>query len=311
MKGPRENPGRTRKYFGSRLAGALTGGGIAAVALLLVVAPGGFAAVTVTPPYTGVTSNSLSTSVSGCAHATSAHPFSFNLNTGRAAFTGSTSSSACGGGFGGVGGSAAGSVSSSTSAALHLALPSGRHTLTTNWNATWTAVGSVSGGGSCPTSTYTYSYPPTNYSLTYTDGYCAAESFVQAYVFTYLYDVTNNTYVFPSTSNLSNYDIVIVNAAAQKYTSIYYGCSTSTNGTSCFTYNSSAAGPTTFTSIGTAVDHLVLKGTFASTHTYALLVYVEAYLYSYTSGWAHAKASCSLNLGTLGAGVTLTSFTVH
>jgi hypothetical protein len=252
--------------------------------------------------------------VYGCAHASTPHPWSFSLTTGKAAFTGSVSASTCGGSFAGVGGYGAASSSGGSEAAIKLSLPNGNHAVNINVNASWSTAGSVSGSGACPTRSYHYVNPSNSsqyYYATYGDCYASADAYLIGYA--YLMDVTNGTTVTPTNASYYGYYVLYGIHSAQKYHSIYYGCQSgygNSSGRHCFSYNFSSSGPTTFSSIGTALGFANFQGTFNHAHTYALLFFVSGALSAYTNGWSNGKASATLNAGSYGTGITLTRILV-
>jgi len=163
-------------------------------------------------------------------------------------------------------------------------LPTGKHMVTVNWSVI------VSGA-----TTFT---APTSCTLIGAPSYAYCDTYVSAYMYAYSYliDMTNGTYIYPTNyySGMSSY--------VSNYT--YYSGGT--------WYYSSSGTAGTFSSSGPVV--WFWNYTFVKTHKYVAETgwYSDAYAdaYTYQATVAGGGGSASLNAATLGNGVDLTSISI-
>jgi hypothetical protein len=256
-------------------------------------------AATTVAPFTGKVLKYSSNDVGGCATGLTAHKGSWSLLTGVYAWAASSTSKVCGGSVP-ISINSHSTLSAEFVSSIKINVPSGAHSVASNFSAAWMASGAIAASGKCPTQTYHYS------TYSYTSGYCATDSFMELIAYAEIFDATNQSFI---RSNSGNYgDAVAQFNYSENYTSIYGYCPTGGN---CTWYNYTYSTPTTsFSSTGSTTATAWTNGTFAAGHHYYLLVDIFGYVSTYAIGFPHASAKASLNAGTSGNGVTLKSIYV-
>ncbi|HEV2316363.1 MAG TPA: hypothetical protein VGV89_02150 [Thermoplasmata archaeon] len=267
------------------------------VAVLMAIAPAASATKTVAP-FTGKTVKATVSEQIGCGSAKATTKPSWSLTTGAFHWAANGAARTCGAPFALVVNSI-GLLEQEYFSMINVAVPSGSHSVQVNYSSAWSMSGSISATGSCATHTYRYS------TFNYTTGFCIAESFAELFANTYIYDASNNSYIYQTSGstgvNAFNY--------SENYTDIYWTC---TVGGSCTSYNYTySSASLTFGSSGSSAGSTAyINGTFVAGHHYYVISDIFGYVLAQTTGWPHASAKVTVNAGALGNGVTLNSITV-
>jgi hypothetical protein len=272
----------------------VTAGAASALVLVMALAPLA-GATTQGPPYKGWTLKGSFVDKNDCAKSSITTKPNFSIKTGKFVFAATGTAATCKVHSGYVGTQSFVEQDNSVWLGIPEKLSTGAHNLSLAFTVGYTDSGHQSASGSCPiTQVFTSG------SYTYHDGYCSAISEVEILAYPWVQDNTNG-------SQITQYYAAGGYNYTQNYTDIYYYCS----GSTCTSYNSSYASPTTsFSNIVSMTQTVYITGSFVGSHSYTLIVDFEAFIYVAAEGWTHASAAGSINAGGSGNGITLNSITI-
>ena len=255
------------------------------------------ATVIVAPYHHAAQIDSNYVSSSGCIKAKETTKAHWKATTGLGKFAGWAKGASCKGIFGTIGSGSYGSVGGQFEIALSIHIGPGKTSVQAAWTIKAVGAMSLTTSGTCPSPASTSS------GYSYVDCYLAAEVGVEADA--WVVDLTNGS-TFYSTTFFFMYN----DTYQQNYTYCYSG--------TCYSYNYSyGTSPGGFS--GTFAYTSYSNGTYNAAHKYALLTYVDAFVYASLSNYAYpgasgpfptGTASASINMATLGNGATLTSVTI-
>lgn len=267
----------------------------AASALVLVMALSSMAsATTYVAPWKGFVTTQSFVDKQDCAAGKITHAATLSLHTGNFQFAGSSSATTCKQSSGSVGKSSQYEANNNIYLGLKEHFTTGYHNLSINFSAGWTATGSESASGTCPTTTYGSG------SSTYYSGYCIAISEVEILAYPYIQDNTNG-------SQISQYWAAGGFSNVENYTDIYYYYS----GGSWVSYNSSyVTSGTNYSSSVASTPSVPIAGYFVGTHSYTLLIDFEVFIWTAAEGWTHSASKGMINAAGIGNGLTLNSIHV-
>jgi hypothetical protein len=299
MRGTNESQGRKNGLRGAwgntrRWSALGVGGGAMMIAITMMLSPVAAAhtPVTYTAPYLhAVTSNSLYSSVSGCAKLaqTKLH---FSTLTGMGTWAGKATAKTCPHHLGPIGGYGSSFAEAQTLVGVPIHSFHGAATPTTvavTWTMTFSAAVAATHTGSCPAVVLS--------STGYGYSYCAAEAFTEMFGYSYLIDLTNGSYFYSS-----NYP-TLIDLYNYSYNDTY--CYSFT----CYSYNYTASSASSSMSGSTSATWWI-NGTLNHADKYAVETYVYAYVDSYASGFPAGSASSVLDLASSGNGEALSSIVV-
>ncbi|HEV2317060.1 MAG TPA: hypothetical protein VGV89_05750 [Thermoplasmata archaeon] len=252
----------------------------------------------------------------GCAKVHTAKKWSFSLKTGVGAFAGSASANTCPGILEALGVDSVGTIDGGVLAVVPIAIGSGNHNVSVGYTAKWAQSASI-GSTTCPSRAFHY-IDASNGSYDYNGsaGTCVATAQVYLSIYAQVFDVTNRSYFAQSGGRfvLGGYFGAYNFTLLENYTSIDWVCYGPgyIGSPYCVTSNTTYQTPTTsWSNSGTAQDNIWVNSTrFVPAHHYALIFSASASVSVYAEGSPHAFARASLNLGTLGNGLSVSSVTV-
>jgi hypothetical protein len=269
------------------------GGGSILIVITMLLSPVAAAhtPVTYTAPYLkAVMSNSLYSSHGGCSKL-SMTKLHFSTVTGMGTWAGKAAAKTCRH-LGPIGGS--GSAYGQAEVLLGVPIHSFRGaatptTVAVTWSVSFAAAVAASHTGSCPA--VVLSSTGSGYS------YCSAEGFAEMFGFSYLVDLTNGTYFYPSNypSLVTLYNYTYNDTYCYAYT--------------CYSYNYSGASASS-SMAGSSSATWWINGTLNHADKYAVETYVYMYADAYAQGFPKATASASMDLASSGNGLSLTSIVV-
>jgi hypothetical protein len=287
---PRGLLGRTRRF-----AAAGVGSGATLIALAMMMAPvaAAHAPVTYSAPFlksVKVITNNID--ASGCAKVY-AKKMTFSTTTGMGVWAGKAAAKSCPRTLGPVGGQSYAQAQGETLVGVPIKAFFGAATATTvtvTWSISAVAsIAVVNGAGACP--------PAVVNSAGYGYSYCFLEAGAEMFGYSYLLDLTNGTYFYPS-----NYP-TLINLYNYTYNDTY--CYSFT----CYSYNYSAASPTSSWS-GTNTATWWINGTLNHADKYAVETYVYAYAFGEVYNFPKSSAVGSIDMASVGHGLTLASIVV-
>jgi hypothetical protein len=298
MRETNERRGRTNGLRGAlgntrRWSALGVGGGAMLIAVTMMLSPvaAAHAPVTYTAPYLkSVMTNSIYSGVSGCAKL-SQTKLHMSTVTGMGTWAGKATAHTCKH-LGPIGGY--GSAYSEAETLLGVPIHSffGAATPTTvavTWTVTYAASASAAHTGSCPAVVLS--------STGYGYSYCSASAYAEVFGYSYLIDLTNGSYFYPS-----NYPSILY---LYNYTYNDTYCYSFT----CYSYNYSYSSGSASTS-GSMPATWWINGTLNHADKYAVETYLFMYVNSYAQGFPSATAAAALDLASSGNGFSLTSIVV-
>lgn len=287
-------PRSNRLQKGIRWAELATGGSGVALAVLVALSSAAlgvtFNSINHVAPYRGAIFSANNQVVSICA---SKNRFgvtpTWNNGTGIGGWTSLSFSKSC---VQALGGTSAGYAGTFLSIAIPIHVPNGGHSVQVNANVVFTASQSLHLGGLCPAP-----------HLVNGNGYEQCTLFSQ-WCFSgcfygptpYLWDATNNTFVYSSTT------FPVHNNYTEDYN--YTTCSsnscTYSNGTTSVKAQSTVNTPFTW----------YFNSTMVKSHKYWAVISFNGFAYSSVMNYPASTATASLNFGSFGNGFNVTSVTV-
>jgi len=275
--------GPRRIGLSRRIVGLTTSGGALAVALIMALSPAAAAAGhTYHAPYAGAVSSTNSyTDQSGCATGALTSPVNWSSTTGILTLAAKASAKNCPAQLAGVGGNSYGSGSGGVDVAIPIKVAtSAAHSISVNWKIHATSSSSYT-PGTCTLATTT------------SFQYCESGADVSVYGFTYLVDLTNGTYFYP-TNYWDYYN--------ESFNETYCYSGTCYNYTYAFAYGS----------LGNV--SWFINGTLNKLDSYAIVTYLDAYASafaeSYTATLTGASGSASFSMAGGPNKATLSSIVV-
>ena len=255
------------------------------IAGLLILSPlagassAGHPTITLTAPYTGVTTYaSTSTSSSGCGMGKVPRAPSFDATTGVGGFSMKTDATSCGPFYGDSGGASAGLT-------VFVPIPaySGNNVIHAKWTVKATVTSRI-GGADCLLTSATYSY-------------CISEAYSSLGAYAYLYDQTNGSYWFADSNWAGDYT----------FTELY---------DICYAGNCSLQlTPNVHLNVDVPVTFTVHAGGLDASHAYLLEVSFSGYASVYDSAYqgtlTGASEFASVAMAGPGLGATLNSVTIR
>ncbi|MCI4331509.1 MAG: hypothetical protein L3K19_06650 [Thermoplasmata archaeon] len=291
----------------------------AGVALVMLLAPSGSGVLvrpstTLTAPYLHTSSASgKGTQVYGCAKATAPRPI-WNHLVGRIAEFNNASSKACGKSVG-VGGSSQGYAQTDLSAAIRFSISSpGSHSVTASVTLKMSTWDTFTRGG-CPAKNVPYPAKPNQYAY----GICEAAVYLSWSTSAYVVDENNISWYGNTSFAYSQNDSYYEN-----YSDCYnFGSPACTNISGTFwgtsgsgTFSTNMGGFGSFTTNGTTSLTMWSNGTqMVRNHHYVLIVSVGMSVTVFANdynllGFWPGNAVGTINMGTLGNGMTFNSVTI-
>lgn len=308
--------GRTKSRLRGLIGGATVFGALG-VALIMALAPASAAglgpntfAKATWSPYHSVFGEGCTTAKLG--------KLNFDPKTGAGRFTTSTTTAkTCGKAEGGKSADSITEIEGEIGSNVPVKLTSSNVGASETWNIQATGVTKATGGAT-PTCTptvysgnYNYGYTWFNYSEAF--ALCDVESIVEIYGYSFLVDTTTNTevaydynYLYtPIMENLSgnqiDWEAISYTYSNSSYWAYNYSGSYSAN----YTWGSPGSVSASYT------PTFYLNGTFTTGDKFLLETDIVFYLGAQVDDWAKAAASASLNVGTSGNHVDLSSVATY
>ncbi|HEV2317256.1 MAG TPA: hypothetical protein VGV89_06750 [Thermoplasmata archaeon] len=304
-------------------------GSLGAILVVLSMTLSGAAAVappsvTVKAPYHGAVQPGAYTGISGCGHAGYVKTPNFNLKTGTGGMgVGTASAKACGPGVDQIGSYNEGYLDPSLEMAITTILPTGSHSVATNWKLAWNTSGSYLVTKPCPApKSFVQEYSYTSPSYAYWDNYTGKEAicYAEAEFFidlesAYIQDLTAGGQTY-SNSCPSSYCFVQLNSSNayrendsgwEFYSYVTWNGTAYTRTHGVFSQNYTFSTAPSFSGSASKLWTMYFNGTFNRAHKYAIVVDFYGFAYADVSGYGAATAKVAVNTQTLGNGLSLSS----
>jgi hypothetical protein len=287
------------------------GAGAMAFSLLLMFASPAFA-LTISPKYHGGISYWIHPEAQSCASYHFPQKWSFNFATGKTIVNANAHAKTCPNAVPGVNDRSFGCACAQNTLGINLKVPfKGATSVGVNWSAAFRVAGTTSlNNASCPTTFHHYSDPSNgSYSYNYTSGDCYAAASVFFGANSWVYDLTNGTYVngpgiWGSGSWVAGSETYIFWG---DFGPGYSGTGTSVN----FSYNSTyTTGTTSFSNNVSSAGTTWFNSTYLHSHKYVFEVFFYGNPIAQAGGASKSSASALLDAASPGHGLSINYISV-